>query len=93
MRKYEIMFLGFLLILPFNSYAYTSNQDKQKEYEKQVDAYNDQIKKNIELQNETERLLKNSKLQQERMEKLLNRWEKQADRYDAILDKWEKGKK
>lgn len=62
----------------------------QEDYQRQMDVYEQQIKKVAEQQLETERQQEISKTQIVRMNQLLEKWEKQAERYDAILDRWEK---
>ncbi len=92
--------LFFALIIVYNIFnsPHLAPQ-KQNGYQHQVDMYEQQVKKNIELQLETKRQLEESarlqglqKINVERMSNILDRWEKQADRYDAILNNWEKEK-
>jgi hypothetical protein len=55
--------------------ATSSSESQDKEYQRQVKAFDAQTKKTEE--------------QSARYDKLLERWEKQTDQYDRILDKLE----
>jgi septal ring factor EnvC (AmiA/AmiB activator) len=97
---FSVVFLIFTSCADFND----PGTNQQKEYERQVEIYNQQVRKAAAQQAEADKQLKITTAQHERtevnlkkseehirrMDKLLDRWEKQADRYDALLNKWEK---
>ena len=90
------LFVVYNIYMDYSQPPDETENDNQKEYQRQVEIFDQQAKKHGELQVETERQLKESARQQElsnshlkRMDVLLNRWENQADRYDAILMKRE----
>ena len=74
--KYFYMPLILLFALSGCGNATGSSESQDKEYQRQVKAFDAQTKKTEE--------------QSARYDKLLERWEKQTDQYDRILDKLEK---
>ena len=73
--------------------AETSNSQweaQNAEYDRQMKAGADQLKRAEEMYDRDEVLMKKQEKLEERMDALLTKWEKQTERFDRVLDQWEK---